>query len=76
MRAFGIADQFSIQVRDADHIDVIFSPQMIGYVRDAAYHLVDDSAAGTWWDEPVRDLLFELGEALTDALAIAHAHAT
>lgn len=76
MRCFGIADQFSIQVRGADHIDIIFSPQMIGYVRDAAYHLVDDPAAGTWWDEPVRDLLFELGEALTEALAIVHARQT
>ena len=35
---------------------------------DAAYHLADDPSAGDTWDEAARELLAELGHALSDAL--------
>ena len=73
MRAFGIADQFSIQVRDDGQIGVIFSADITSHVRDAALWLADDPTAGETRDEATRDLLAELGEALSDALGMVGA---
>ena len=68
MRAFGIGDQFSITLTDAGRVDLLCSPSMTAHLRDAAYHLADDPAAGETWDRAALDLLAELGDALSDAL--------
>jgi hypothetical protein len=68
MRAFGIGDQFSITLDEAGHVDLLLSPEMTAHIRDAAYHLIDDPSAGETWDTAARDLLAELGDALSDAL--------
>ena len=68
MRAFGIGDQFSITLDAAGRVDLLLSPGMTAHLRDAAYHLADDPSAGETWDQAARDLLAELGHALSDAL--------
>jgi hypothetical protein len=68
MRAFGIGDQFSITLDEAGRVDLLCSPGMTAHIRDAAYYLAEDPAAGETWDEAARDLLAELGDALSDAL--------
>ena len=68
MRAFGIADQFSITLAEGTTIVLRLSAAMTGHLRDAAYHLADDPAAAATWDDATRALLVELGDALSDAL--------
>ena len=46
---------------------------MTSHVRDAALWLADDPTAGETRDEATRDLLAELGEALSDALGMVGA---
>ena len=68
MRAFGIGDQFSITLTAAGRVDLLCSPGMTSHIRDAAYHLAEDHAAGETWNQVALDLLAELGDALSDAL--------
>jgi hypothetical protein len=58
----------SITLDDAGRVDLLCSPGMTTHIRDAAYHLAEDPSAGETWDEETRDLLAELGDALSDAL--------
>ncbi len=57
-----------ITLDDAGRVDLLCSPGMTTHLRDAAYHLADDPWDGETWDEAARDLLAELGDALSDAL--------
>ena len=73
MRAFGIADQFSIHLENPGHVVLTLSPGMTSHIRDATYHLAEDPAADASWNEPDLELLTELGHALSDALDLMRA---
>jgi hypothetical protein len=72
MRTFGVADQFSIYLDDAGRVVLTLSPGMTSHIRDAAYYVDEDPAAGASWDGADLNLLTELGHALSDALDLLH----